>query len=403
MEDRVDKWIQGHSQEMVDMACDLIAIPTVNPPGASYQQCADYISDKLKTWHIAHEMITIFKKKHSRFTIIGEMGEGDRGIHFHGHYDVVPPHSEYQFHPVVRNGTIHGRGSSDMKGGLVSMLYAIRFLKTLDIPLGGKVTFSIAPDEETCGAMGAKYLFDEGVLPVPGTLGMLMPEATSGAVWNANRGAFTCKVVIRGKSAHAGLAHQGTNAFENMMTIASDLMEMKKNVQERQTASPVDPPEADRSVMLIGGEAGSGCNFNVVPKEAYFTIDRRFNPEETLEAVRGELMALFDNYMKQGMDISVEVIQEGNASSTDKENRIAHVLSHSIAEISGKKPDFILCPGICEIRFFNNRGIPALAYGPGMLEVSHGPNEHVKIDDIMNCAKIYAMTARRILSDQTEK
>ena len=66
--------------------------------------------------------------------------------------------------------------------------------------------------------------------------------------------------------------------------------------------------------------------------------------------------------------------------------------------VTGKIPSFELCPGLCEIRFFNKKGMPAYAFGPGLLEVSHGPDEYVNISDVLSCAEVYTLTAIRLLS-----
>jgi acetylornithine deacetylase/succinyl-diaminopimelate desuccinylase-like protein len=281
-----------------------------------------------------------------------------------------------------------------MKSGLVVLLYALRIINECKVDLKEKITFSIVPDEETGGTLGTKYLFDNGILPMS-KRGMLMPEPTSGVIWNANKGALTCKVTIKGKTAHVALEQQGGNAFEKMLEIAGELREFKKKVMKRKTSLPVSPPEASRSVMLMGGESGSGANFNVVPEEAFFTIDRRFNPEENLDTVRQELFDIINKYKNKNIGVEIEIIQEGESSETDTENKMASALKQSIFEVTGKEPAFGLCPGVCEIRFFNKQGIPAYAYGPGLLEVSHGSEEYVRIQDMLDCTKIYALSVIR--------
>ena len=224
---------------------------------------------------------------------------------------------------------------------------------------------------------------------------MLMPEPTSGVVWNANKGALTYRITIKGKPAHVALEHTGDNAFEKMMGIARSLFELRKAVQRRKTSLAVEPRQANRSAMLIGGESGSGVNFNVVPDKAFFTVDRRLNPEENLDDARAELMEVFNEHTKKGVDLDVELLQEGESSTADPASSLALALTHSVKNITGEEAVFELCPGLCEIRFFNGRHIPAYAYGPGILEVSHGPEEYVRIRDVLDCAAIYALTALR--------
>lgn len=394
---KFEERIKEYHQQIIDMLCELVAIPTVNPPGQSYRECVDYLSSTLKRWEIEHRLISVPNGKYPRFSIVGSCGEGKVGLHFHGHYDVVPGDSPDQFKPRIKEDRIYGRGSSDMKGGLVAMLFALRIIKESDLKLNGKVTFSFVPDEETGGCLGTQHIIESGLLPSI-NLGMLMPEPTSGVVWNANKGAFTYRVEAIGKSAHVGLEHEGTNAFEHIVEVAHSLLKLKRDIQKRRTTLAVNPPEACRSVLLIGGESGSGINFNVVPDRAFFTIDRRINPEEKLDEAKKELMQIFNEHKKKGFKLEIELLQEGRASLASLDNPFASTLKQSIKDVTEKDPSFELCPGLCEIRFFNNRGIPAYAYGPGLLEVSHGQEEYVSVREILNCIMVYALTALQLLN-----
>jgi succinyl-diaminopimelate desuccinylase len=388
---------------IIDLLSDLIAIPTANPPGQAYKECVNYLSQRLKEWGIKCKTINVPNGNFPRFSLIGSIGKGQRTLHFHGHYDVVPAQSSHQYHPRLKEDRLWGRGASDMKGGLVSMLLALGLIQECASDFDGRITFSVVPDEETGGDLGTNYLFDQGLLPPSDCIGMLMPEPTNAAIWNANKGALTLKITIKGKSAHVGLAHQGVNTFEQLVEVAQALLELKKNIGKRKTLLPVTPPEANRSVMLIGGESGSGVSFNMVPETAFFTVDRRFNPEESLEGTKQELVAILDHHRSRGFDLAAETLQEGESSVAETNTSLASALSQSIQDVTGKIPRFELCPGLCEIRFFNNRAIPAYAYGPGILEVSHGPNEYIKINDILNCAAIYALTADRLLKKKEKR
>ncbi|MFB0566011.1 MAG: ArgE/DapE family deacylase, partial [Candidatus Aminicenantaceae bacterium] len=388
-----------YREQIITTLCDLISIPTENPPGQSYKECVDYLSSKLKELKIEHEVISVSRSTHPRFSIVGAQGRGEAMLHFHGHYDVVPAGSPEQFKPLVQEDFLYGRGSSDMKSGLVVILFMLRAIKELDLEIKGRITFSLVPDEETGGRLGTHYLFDSGFLPQD-ALGMLMPEPTSGVIWNANKGALTYKITVKGKSAHVGLEHQGNNAFERMVEVAHSFLKLKKDIQKRRTSLVVNPPGADRSVMLIGGESSSGFNFNVVPDRSFFTIDRRLNPEEKLVTAKREIIQVINKHKKKGVKLEVEVLQEGESSRVHSETHLGSILSQSVKEVTGTAPSFELCPGLCEIRFFNNNQIPAFAYGPGILEVSHGPDEYVKISDVLNCTLIYTLTALRILSNR---
>lgn len=216
-----------------------------------------------------------------------------------------------------------------------------------------KITFSIVPDEETGSLLGTQRLFETGILPQD-SLGMLMPEPTSGVVWNANKGALTYRVTLKGRSAHVSLEHQGVNAFEQMVEVVNSLLELKKKIKTRKTQLKITPPEANQSVMLIGGEANSGVNFNVVPDTTFFTIDRRINPEDNFKVAKGEIIKIIDNHRNQGKKIDIEVIQEGESSSASQDSKLALALHQSIIDMTGTPAGFELCPGLLETRFFNN-------------------------------------------------
>jgi acetylornithine deacetylase/succinyl-diaminopimelate desuccinylase-like protein len=251
--------------------------------------------------------------------------------------------------------------------------------------LRGRIELLLVPDEETGGEYGTGALAARGLLP-PDAIGMLLPEPTSGVVWHANRGALTLEVVVRGRAAHVGLQHQGTNAVERALPLLARLFEEKRSLFAR-----------NGSIMLVGGRVEAGTNFNVVPAECRFTIDRRTNPDEDFEAARQKLLALLDSARAEGIDLEVRTIQEGRSSSTAPDGPLARALSEAVTAVTGEAPAFEMCPGLLETRFYAERGVPALAYGPGILAVSHGPREFVKIERMIECAKIYALTAIAML------
>jgi acetylornithine deacetylase/succinyl-diaminopimelate desuccinylase family protein len=380
--------------EAIHILSSLVAIPSVNPPGSACKECADFLAKLLSRWGIEHKIVRAPGNNSPHDSIIGPRSRL-KSLHLHGHYDVVPGSGPRQFEPRLTGDRLYGRGSSDMKGGLVAILLAIRFVREFCPELKDKVTFSLVPDEESGGRLGTQYLMSSGALPYP-SLGMLMPEPTSRAIWNANKGALSYRITVLGKSAHVGLAHQGINAFEQMVEIAHSFLNLKTDIENRRTRFSVHPPSARRSVMLLGGESGSGINFNVVPETSFFTIDRRLNPEENLQEAKQEVEEILDRHRKRGTRVRAEIIQEGESSLANPQNRLEPALQQAIKEIMGKKAPVELCPGLCEIRFFNKRGIPAYAYGPGLLEVSHGPAEYVRISDILDCATIYVLTAREL-------
>jgi len=276
------------------------------------------------------------------------------------------------------------------------MIGAVQALKACGIPLQGKIGLTIVPDEETGGQRGSHYLAEHGLLGQQG-IGMLTAEPTGGVVWNANRGAISLRVHIKGKPAHVGLHYEGVNAFEHMLVVANALLDYKREITRRQTQFHIEPRAARASILLVGGQCTGGTNFNVVPSDCTFTVDRRINPEENLPEEKQRLLELFDQLKQQGIDLKVEVFQEAPSSGVSETHPLAQALAHSIEQVVGENPVFEMCPGLLEIRWYAQQGIPAFAYGPGLLTVSHGPQEFVPVEKITEVALIYALTAVRFL------
>jgi len=227
---------------------------------------------------------------------------------------------------------------------------------------------------------------------------MLLAEPTSGVVWNANRGAISLRVTVHGKSAHVGLQHRGENAFEQMARVVERLQEMKREVEQRKTNSAIGAEHSPNSILMLGGESGGGTNFNVVPEQCWFSIDRRTNPEENFDAEKDRIVQVLEGCQRDGIRLQWEIFQAGSASACAQQEQLGRALAQSVKAISGEAPRFEMCPGLLEIRFYAAKGIPAYAYGPGLLSVAHGPNEYVDLRKVRDCAAIYALTAMEMLT-----
>jgi acetylornithine deacetylase/succinyl-diaminopimelate desuccinylase family protein len=382
--------VQGYRDAMVEWTEQLVAIPTENPPGACYPQAVELIRSHLEKlgFHDTHL---------EGDCVLSFIGEGEPTFYFSGHYDVVPAQDPVQFEPARKGVNLFARGSSDMKSGLAAMTYAAKAVRDSVARLNGRIGLVFVPDEETAGPRGSRFLAEKGLLG-RGAIGMLTPEPTGGVVWNANRGAITLNVRITGKSAHVGRQREGVNAFEQMIEVAPELSKLKEEVEQRSTGYEISPESVRRSILMMGGRCESGSNFNVVPDRCSFTIDRRINPEEDFQTEKQRLLGTLEKAREKGIDLEVEILQEGSSCGVSKDGLLGKALAQSIREVTGREAQFEMCPGLLEIRFYAERGIPAFAYGPGLLTVSHGPNEFVPIDRIVQCATIYALTVTELLS-----
>ena len=394
-------WLQPRENEMAALLADLVAVPTENPPGNRYCELAELLERRARQVGLEFDRIKassqVLGPDDAPICLSASYGRGQRTLYFHGHYDVVPAQSEEQFRPQRKDHFLFGRGSCDMKGGIVAMLYAILALKECGIELSGRINLTLVPDEETGGTRGSAWLSERRLLGKNG-IGLLLAEPTSGVVWNANRGAISLRVRVLGKAAHVGLQHQGENAFERMYLVVKRLQELKREVEQRTTHySTVGAGQTRNSILMLGGQSGGGTNFNVVPESCWFTIDRRINPEENLAKEKARLIGVLEESQCHGIPLEWEILQEGESAACRQDEALGRALAEAIQNVTGTTARFELCPGLLETRYYAVHGIPSYAYGPGLLAVAHGPNEYVDLRRVIACAGIYALTVMKLL------
>ena len=380
----VQAWLEPRADEMAALLQDLVAIDTENPPGRGLGRCGRALREAIERLGLTPELIELAPSRELEEPCVVRVvvGDGPRTVYFHGHFDVVPAQDPAQFRPARRGGRITGRGTADMKGGLVSTLYGALAARELGLLGDRRIVLHFVCDEETGSEAGSGYLRDAGLID-PDAVAMLTAEPTGGVVWHARRGAITLRVAVRGREAHVGQAHLGVNAFDHMVRIAEPLGELARRLLA----------ERD-SMLVVGGASGSGANFNVVPGSAWFSVDRRFNPDKELDE---ELARLTDTIThaaaEAGAEVEIDVLQRAPSAGTDASHPAALALARCV---EGTPPAFELCPGTLEIRWYAQLGIPAFAYGPGRLDVSHGPHEFVEEAAIHHCAAVYALFANGV-------
>jgi succinyl-diaminopimelate desuccinylase len=283
-----------------------------------------------------------------------------------------------------------------MKGGLVSMLYGAAAARELGLLGRRRIVFHFVCDEETGSTTGSGHLRDAGLID-PAAVAMLTAEPTGGVIWHACRGAITLRVRTSGREAHVGYVHEGVNAFEHMIRVAEPLTALSRELLAKRTSFPVESEEAAGSMLVVGGQAGAGAGFNVVPGSAWFSIDRRFNPEEELDEELARLTGMIDEAAEAaGAEVEVEVLQAQPSGRTEEDHPAAQALARCVEAVEGGPARFRLCPGVLDTRWYSQLGIPAFAYGGGRLEVSHGPDEYIEEAAMHSCAAVYALFAGHV-------
>lgn len=397
---QVRDWIDHRADEMAGLLARLVACETENPPGHGLAECADLLRQEMDRLGLRPE---ILKPAHTATLaepriVRGRAGEGESLVYFHGHFDVVPAQDRAQFTAKRHGGVITGRGTADMKGGIVSMLYGAAAAAELGLLGGGRIVIHLVCDEETGSSVGSGHLREHHLID-PGALAMLTAEQSGEVIWNAAKGALSLRVDVHGRPSHAGQAHKGINSFLHMLKVAGPLEAYARQMSERHTSYPVGAGEAPGTMVVVGGRSGGGSSFNVVPGRTWFTVDGRFNPEEDIEAELARITAIINNAAQAaGASVSIEVTQAAPPASTPATDPAAVLLGECVAGITGAPAWFRLCAGCLDTRWYSQLGIPAFGFGGGRFDVSHGPDEYIEEAAMRRVAAVYGSYAARLLT-----
>ncbi|HEY6309864.1 MAG TPA: M20/M25/M40 family metallo-hydrolase [Streptosporangiaceae bacterium] len=395
----VQSRIDQRADEMAELLIRLVACETENPPGRNLAECAEVLRQAMSRLGLTPQILEVEPGPAAADprVVCGTAGAGEKLVYFHGHFDVVPVQDRAQFVAQRRGGTITGRGTADMKGGIVSMLYGAAAARELGLLGDGRIVIHLVCDEETGSTAGSGYLRERDLID-PRALAMLTAEQSGGVIWNAAKGAISMRVEVRGRAAHVGQAASGINSFLHMLKVAAPLEAYARQLSQQHTRYPVGQGQAEGTMVVVGGKSGGGSNFNVVPARTWFTIDGRFNPEEDLDAELARLTATINAAAESaGADVSIQVTQFAPAADTAPDSRAGQLLGACVTDVTGAAARFELCPGCLDTRWYAERGIPAFGFGPGQFEVSHGPDEYVEETALRRVAAVYALFAGRLL------
>jgi succinyl-diaminopimelate desuccinylase len=418
-EDRLLETIEARRDEMVGLAQDLIRFPTINPPGEAYQPCAEFIGARLSARGFAVEYVRAAgapgdSDRHPRINVVARRaGTGNgRCVHFNGHIDVVQTGSGWTVDPFaaqVSDGKIYGRGACDMKGGLAAAIIAVEALIDAGTPLPGTLEISGTVDEESGGYGGVHYLAERGWFSPPRVDHVIIPEPLNvDRVCIGHRGVWWAEITTRGRMAHGSMPFLGDCAVRHMNALIDALeRDLYPQLAARRTDMPVVPTGARHATMNInsihGGQPESaGFPTPCVPDSCRLILDRRLLIEESLEGVKGEVRALLERLAQERAGFAYEIrdIFEVLPTMADRDGPVARSTAAAIRRVLRREPAFICSPGTYDQKHIDRIGKlrECIAYGPGILDLAHQPDEYVLIEDMVNSAKVMALAARSLLS-----
>ncbi len=397
---------------MAQFAADLIKIPTINPPGQNYRECAEFIGSRLQEFGFAVEyFIPDGRPEHTadfpRVNVVGaRSGKRERpALHLNGHFDVVPPGDGWTLDPFsgkIENGRIYGRGSADMKGGLATAIFAAEAIRREGIELGGHLQISGSVDEESGGFAGVGWLAENGVICSKNTDYVIIPEPFgTDRVCLGHRGVYWFKVTALGKIAHGSMPFLGENAIQGMGRLLESMRrDLLPALRQRKTLMPIVPTQARRPTLNInsitGGQDEAKGQTPCVADRCEAIFDRRFLLEESFEEVRDEIKELLaaTEENEASLKFELEDLMMVPPVSAPRDCELVQALDRAAVKVSGQQLEKVASPGTYDHKHIHLRGgiDQCVAFGPGELELAHQPDEYCSIEDMVAYTKILALT-----------
>lgn len=419
-EDRLFARIDDARDDLIALTSDLIRLPTVNPPGEAYTDCGEFIGRRLATHGFEVEYPRAEggvgdSDRYPRTNVVARI-EGKRPgacVHFNSHIDVVAPGEGWTVDPFaaeMRDGRIYGRGACDMKGGLAASIVAVEALLAEWPDFPGAIEISGTVDEETGGYAGVAWLAERGYFSKPHVDHVIIPEPLhKDSVCLGHRGVWWAEVEVRGRIAHGSMPFLGVSAIRGMAAFLDKVeRELYPKLNQRRTAMPVIPDGARFSTLnfnsIHGGlaETQDGFPSALVADTCRLVLDRRFLIEESLDGVRSEVVDLLEAVRRERPDFLYELrdLWSADPVMTDENSTLVRALDRGIETVLGRDARHVASPGTYDQKHIHRIGQlkDCVAYGPGILNLAHQPDEYIDIDDMVQSAQVMAAATVDLLS-----
>lgn len=319
--------------------------------------------------------------------LMARLGEGPGGVMLSAHSDVVPvAGQDWTVDPfrLTRDGNrLLGRGTTDMKGCLASMLSAaMRAGKPRQKPL----MLSISYDEEV-GCTGIRQM-----LPDISALGWkpdlcIVGEPTGMRPATGHKGKAAMRAAFRGTAGHSSLAPRYVNALH----LAAEFIAALRRIQQGYATSGRPDPGYDVPYSTVhAGRMQGGTALNIVPDRAMIEFELRHlpgdNPDDFLHRLRAEADAILRPF--RDLDPAADIVITPFNAYPGFEIGPDHPAVRTVAELSGSGETMKVSYGT-EAGYFAELGIPTVVCGPGDMEAQgHRPDEFLTLDQLAACDRM---------------
>jgi putative selenium metabolism hydrolase len=340
--------------------------------------------------------------------VIGRIGPGyGRKLFLSGHMDTVDvgetgrwPNPPYE--GVIRDGVLYGRGACDMKGGLAAMVYGVKALLDAGVRLAGDLYVVGVVQEEPCEGLAIRTLIEEeGIQPDFVVLG----EPSNLQVRLGHRGRVEMRVKVWGKAAHASAPELGNNAIHNAARLIFGIELLAPRL--------ATDPFLGRGTVAVTEIESQAASRNAVPDCCVFYIDRRLTLGETEVKALAEIQNIINT---EEVEAKVEITDYQAKSYTGHDCRVRNVFPawvtpeddplvqvvvRSVRQTLGYRPrlgrwafstDGTYTAGVANI--------PTVGFGPGEEQYAHTQEEQIRLNDVIDAARVYARLAMELLGQR---
>ena len=415
--------IDTRRDRLIALTQGLIRIPTLNPPGRNYREVCDFLAAYLAPLGFHCEILRATgaiadSDRYPRWNLVARR-EGARPgdcVHFNGHHDVVAVGDGWTTDPFggeVKDGRIYGRGACDMKGGIASAVIAAEAFIAAHPDHAGAIEISATADEESGGYGGVAWLAEQGYFAPERVQHVIIPEPLNkDRICLGHRGVWWAEIETKGRIAHGSMPFLGDSAIRHMGAVLAEMEDvLYPLLAGRRTAMPVVPEGARSSTLNVnaihGGEPVQEADYTGLPAACVadrctITIDRRFLIEEDINEVKAEIAALMERVKSRRPTFryAIRDLFEVQPSMTDHDAPVVRSTAAAIERVLARQPDYVVSPGTYDQKHIDRIGKlkNCIAYGPGILDLAHQPDEWVGIDDMMDSARVMALVLAELLA-----
>jgi len=415
---QVDRWIDAHKKDLVDLTCRLVSIDTTVPPGLNYPKISQVLAGELKelgvTPSVSHIPEATIKRKVSpevglkgprpnTYATLKGKGDGPK-ILLNGHVDVVPADpsgwTNDPFKPTIKNGQIYGRGAADMKGSDACTIFSLKALVETGAKFAGSITPTFTTDEEVGGYTGVNFLVDKHVITKDIDY-CISTDSGIEVLHVASLGDSEFVITVKGEAAHSGRGWTGINAIEEAAGLIERLKVLGQEIGKRRSKIPAEPLYGTKKMrpglyvnMIKGGLKG-----NIIPDTCEILVDRRFIPEEKAAEVEKEVGRVVREFAQESpAKISMKKILGYDPMITPPNHKLVRVVRKQARKVLGRDTPPAGSQGSTDMAIVSQLGIPVAVIGATRQDSNiHGIDEHVRITDLVSVTKILAHSYLELL------